>query len=363
MTEEAYIGNPERANRLHAARRHAGFKSGRQAALHFGWSSATYCAHETATRYLPDDTARVYAKAFGVREDWLVRGRGEGPPVDPVRAARFDMRRAAKKERAKTDPAVSAHRRLRLARRLAGHLSTTDAAAATDLKRTTLSAHETGQNAISEKMAQLYGEAFGVDGRWLKTGALPSGYPTEIENRLPALLETYGQSDGIARADLESLIPLAKKDGPHRVERPKRVVNSREPKSDVLAEYSGPDVFRAMEAGSFAKANEVYVWSFPKGYVAEVLGAHLPATVVVAAGFDSGPVRPGDRFIVDTAARIPAAGRSYVLVDRNGSFALLTAKPDSGEEPGSPRWTIVGRVCGKIGNAGLDTPEATVSRP
>jgi hypothetical protein len=46
---------------------------------------------------------------------------------------------------------ASAHRRLRLARRLTGHLSTTDAAVTTGLKRTTLSAHETGQNAISER--------------------------------------------------------------------------------------------------------------------------------------------------------------------------------------------------------------------
>jgi hypothetical protein len=51
-----------------------------------------------------------------------------------------------------------------------------------------------------------------------------------------------------------------------------------------------------------------------------------------------------------------------VLVDRSGSFSLLTARPDSGHGPWGPRWTIVGRVCGKIGNAGLDTPEATVSR-
>jgi hypothetical protein len=130
-----------------------------------------------------------------------------------VRAARFEMRRAAKKERAASDPVASANRRLRLARRLAGHLSTTNASEATGLKRTTLSAHETGQNAISEKMAQLYGEAFGADGRWLRTGDLPSGYPSEIERRLPALVETYGQSDGNARADLESLFPLVKKDG------------------------------------------------------------------------------------------------------------------------------------------------------
>jgi hypothetical protein len=360
MTEDAYVGNPEMANRLHAARCGAGFKSGRQAALHFGWSSATYCAHETATRHLPDDTARLYARAFGVREDWLVQGRGEGPPVDPVRAARFEMRRAAKKESATSDPAASAYRRLRLARRLAGYLSTTDAAEASNLRRTTLSAHETGQNAISEKMAHLYGEAFGVDGLWLRTGNLPSAYPSEIEGRLSALVETYSQSDRDARAELESLFPLVTKNGLRRVERPKRIVKSRELKSDVLAEFSGRDIFRGTEAGSFAKLNEVQVWSFPKGYVDEVLGAHLPATIVIAAGFDLGPVRQGDRLIVDTAARALVAGRSYALVERTGSLMLLTAKPESADEQWRPRWRIVGRVCGKIGYAGLDVPIATV---
>lgn len=351
MTDNAYIGDPERANRLHAARRHAGFKSGRQAALHFGWSSSTYCAHETATRYLPDQTAKTYADAFGVGKDWLLNSRGKGPPLDLVRAARFEMKSAAKKERALTDPMASANRRLRLSRRLLGFLSTSDAAAATGLKRTTLSAHETGQNAISERMAHLYGEAFGVDSRWLRTGALPSGYPSEIERRLPALIETFSRSDKDARTELESFFQFVKRDGLRRVEIPSRVRRIKEPKSDVLAEFSGRDVFRGLEAGSFAKLKEVHLWSFPKGYINEVLIAHMKATIVVAAGFELGSIRPSDRLVVDTAARVPVAGQSYVLVDRTGLFALLKPIDGAVDETWRPRWRIVGRVSGKIGNA------------
>jgi len=83
----AYLGDPAKANRLYAARKKAGFKSGRAAALHFGWSASTYCSHETASRFLADETAKIYAAAFDVKLEWLLRADGAGPPIDPVREA------------------------------------------------------------------------------------------------------------------------------------------------------------------------------------------------------------------------------------------------------------------------------------
>src|SRR5271154_1300047 len=120
----------------------------------------------------------------------------------------FRNRIDRKADWAKNDPAASSCRRLRLARRLAGFGSTTAAAKATGLMRTTLSAHETGQNLVSDKMARLYGEAFGVSAQWLTTGRLPSGYAPGIERQLASIIDTYGESDKVAMASLGHLLPL-----------------------------------------------------------------------------------------------------------------------------------------------------------
>lgn len=81
--------------RLHAARKAASFKSSREAAVRFGWHQGTYRAHEIAARYFNAETGRIYADAFGVPRSWLMDGRGRGPLIDPVRAARFEIRKSA----------------------------------------------------------------------------------------------------------------------------------------------------------------------------------------------------------------------------------------------------------------------------
>jgi hypothetical protein len=67
--KEPYKGETARANRLHAARKAAGFKSVRAAAIKFGWQEAAFRSHETATRHFDDATARMYADRhpFGTR--------------------------------------------------------------------------------------------------------------------------------------------------------------------------------------------------------------------------------------------------------------------------------------------------------
>lgn len=52
--------------RLQQARRRAGFRSARAAALEMGWPESTYRAHEAGTRNYDRDTARIYARAYGV---------------------------------------------------------------------------------------------------------------------------------------------------------------------------------------------------------------------------------------------------------------------------------------------------------
>ncbi|MHC4042961.1 helix-turn-helix domain-containing protein [Bradyrhizobium sp. 23AC] len=345
----AYLGDPDKANRLQAARKQAGFRSGRAAALHFGWSAATYCAHETATRFLHDETANIYASAFKVNAQWLLRGIGEGPAVDPVRATQFRNKIERKAEQAKNDPAASSCRRLRLARRLAGFRSTTDAARATGLMRTTLSAHETGQNSISDKMARLYAEAFRVSPEWLRTGALPSGYPPEIERQLPSVVDTYGESDKVAMANLSPLLPVVGLTSETRkVAPPVRSLAPRPLKADMVPEIAGRHLFRGLESGSLADAPQEHIWSLPHRYVAEVLGGLLPATIIVAPGSEVEGLNRADRVIVDTSARTAVAGETFVLVDRNGHFVLI--KPQAGQplDPPDSRWKVLGKKIGRV---------------
>jgi len=53
--------------RLLAARKTAGFRSAREAALANGWAESTYRAHESGTRTIGQDDAEKYARRFRSR--------------------------------------------------------------------------------------------------------------------------------------------------------------------------------------------------------------------------------------------------------------------------------------------------------
>lgn len=62
-------------DRLRAARKNAGFKSARAAAVRYGWVISTYASHENGqTPEIPHDAAKEYAKAFKVTAGWLLAG-------------------------------------------------------------------------------------------------------------------------------------------------------------------------------------------------------------------------------------------------------------------------------------------------
>jgi transcriptional regulator with XRE-family HTH domain len=263
--------------------------------------------------------------------------------VDQIRALRFDAKRAAKKQRLQDDPTMQAHRRLRLARRLAGYVSTTDAAAETGLKRTTLSAHETGQNSISQKMARLYGQAFGVSPAWLLTGETPSGYPLETERRLPHLVNSFDEADREAREALADWIKPVKRQIETITEPPASKVQFEKNQTETVPEISGRNVFRCIEEGSFSEIFSEQAWSFPKGYLAEVLGAASPSVVIISPSVDLALPHRGERLIVDTSARVRLPDRLYVWVNKIGRFWT-----NDGSEVDAD-WLMVGWVCGRIG--------------
>ena len=66
-------------DRLKEARKKAGFRSARSAALRYGWTPSTYASHENGqTGTVPVDAAKEYADKFGVSQGWILTG--ENPP-------------------------------------------------------------------------------------------------------------------------------------------------------------------------------------------------------------------------------------------------------------------------------------------
>jgi transcriptional regulator with XRE-family HTH domain len=62
--------------RLKWARKSAGYRSAKEAALRVGVGYDTYAQHENGTRGFPAARATIYARAFGVDFNWLMTGRG-----------------------------------------------------------------------------------------------------------------------------------------------------------------------------------------------------------------------------------------------------------------------------------------------
>jgi transcriptional regulator with XRE-family HTH domain len=72
----------DRSDRLRQARIAAGFESAAAAADRFGWSENTYKSNENGHAPFSFRKAKEYAKAFGVRAEWLydASGTAHGPP-------------------------------------------------------------------------------------------------------------------------------------------------------------------------------------------------------------------------------------------------------------------------------------------
>lgn len=62
--------------RLHRARKEAGFPNAVDAARAFGWNENTYYANENGNAPFSKNAAVRYARAFRVELDWLVTGQG-----------------------------------------------------------------------------------------------------------------------------------------------------------------------------------------------------------------------------------------------------------------------------------------------
>ena len=84
---------PERAERLKAARRRAGFKTAAAAAAHFNWNRNTYSPNENGNAPYSYRMAKEYGAAFDVSPQWLYDGLGASDPdvPPPPPAARLSL--------------------------------------------------------------------------------------------------------------------------------------------------------------------------------------------------------------------------------------------------------------------------------
>lgn len=67
-------------SRLRWARAHANFATAKAAAVRHGWNINTYRSHENGNRGFDASDSEQYAKAFGVKAQWLTYGRFEDAP-------------------------------------------------------------------------------------------------------------------------------------------------------------------------------------------------------------------------------------------------------------------------------------------
>lgn len=72
-------------DRLRKAREKAGFKSARQAALRFHWTPSTYASHENGQTPVPQEAAKIYARAFKSSAAWILTGEGPSAAQNAVR--------------------------------------------------------------------------------------------------------------------------------------------------------------------------------------------------------------------------------------------------------------------------------------
>jgi hypothetical protein len=351
---QPYLGNLNRAHRLNAARRSAGLPSVTEAAVRFGWSLATYRAHEGATRRMNEDAAGRYASAFGVPFEWLWDGRGDGPAVDPIRVDKYLARAKHEELRLRDDPAEWGFLRLRVARRLAGFRTVTDAADHIGLARSTLASHEAGQNRISREAATIYSTIFGIHADWLLTGALPSGFDPNIERVLNRLIQLHHAPEGVARKQF----PSPRRSPPASVPETPPAATEAKPRhedGDLVPEFSPETLLRWLgddHRPYLSGAPAQRTWRFPAGFLSGSMSCDPAYAVVVVAAQNSMGSRRGDRIVVDTSARSALPGGIYALIGGDGMIYTVLIDADRPIETELyPRrsWWIIGKACGIVG--------------
>jgi hypothetical protein len=347
-----YRADTGRANRLHAARKQAGFRSAREAAIKHGWPVKTYQAHETANLHFDDATAKTYAAAFEVAVKWLQRAEGNGPAVDEARRARFEARK-----RTASPPELGPAGRLRAARRLAGYRSVAAAAGATRINRTTVSAHEAGQNQIPRDAAIVYGRAYAVDPEWLLSGKPPSKPPRVAAAILDELIGMHWETEKRAFDRFAHVVRRTPPD--FRPPEEPQEDSRKEPKpaaGDPVREFSARSLFLKLwdEPGGIPSAT----WTFPKGYLGQIYGCDASTTVLLVVPHSLPGADAGSRILIDTGVTESTGDAVIAIVTEEGLLELAFSPTAAGALRNlAPERKIAGRVAAYFGK--LPSPHKT----
>ena len=344
-------GDKDAATILKAARIAAGFRSA--AAAHFGWSADTLRGHESGARNISEIDAEKYAASFGVSVRQLLN-----PEVRLSRKAAQNLEKLRAGEARKVkDQRKRVGKRLRLARIVRGFPTLTSAAIFLGASRGTINNHETGANGLSERVAEAYGQAYGIEMSWLLRGTLPSGLGGEIDRTLA----------GSRGTDLEVLaktlptIPMLNPPNASSIqmlflEAVSRSISAREGDGERLYEVDLADIAQLRQIHSAPSSR---AWELPSGLLSKLIGSNAADVVVLAIPRHDPNWEIGDRLFVDRSKRDVSSGGLFAyLVDGLRIEKYHRGQPPLTYDPEA----LIGKVVASFASHRDEPPEMTEAR-
>lgn len=346
-------GDKDAATILKAARIAAGFRSAAAAAAHFGWSADTLRGHESGARRISEDDAKKYATSFGVEMRQLLK-----PPGHLSRRTAQNLEKLKAGEAQKVrDQRKRVSQRLRLARIVRGFPTLTSAASYLDAPRGTVNNHETGANGLSERVAEAYGQAYGIEVGWLLRGVLPSGLGVEIDRALA----TARASDLKALAEVLPATPMRSSPDVSRI----RILfndaisrTAREGDGERLYEVDVTDIEKLRQVHSVPSNR---AWELPSGLLSKLIGSNASDVVVLAIPRDDANRVLGDRLFVDRSKRDVSSGGLFAYLLDGGKLEIvkyLRGQPALFHDPEA----LIGKIVASFASHRDEPPEMTEAR-
>ena len=331
-----------RNSQLREARKDAGFKSARAAAITFSWSESSYAAHESGARGMSKEQEKKYFDAFAS----LMTSKSSGYRHVSMLTNDEANRRGS--------PRLTG-RRLYIARRLAGFETAKQATTLYRWNAQTYYAHESGRHGISPDFAQLYGGAFGVSPNWLLRGKQPSGLTNDSgrhadlleelatkfvnskDKHLPEALLRVARPD--RRATQNQGLELRKQSVPKAIA--PRAINAAGDVLDVVRE-------RPLSISDGAPPPGKAAWGFPVGFLEQVWKIKSTNLVVFALSTDVqyAGVSAGDRILVDADDIDFRPGPHFAIREGETGVSIMQQRPAGSRL--SPMQIVLGRVVAKL---------------
>ena len=321
------FGDAVAATNLKSARIAAGYRSAASAALAHGWSENTLRGHESGTRSIHNDDAKKYAAAFKTDVKLFISPDAESRSNHDRRLADLESVKevAASKE---TDKKLAVANRLRFARILRGFDTLSAACKYHGLSRPTAGAHENGFNSLSERMAEAYSVAYGVNIGWLLNGKLPSGMGNNIDKRIGGLrwLKKYGDLAYECRSLVSTSISVDQEHVRIQFEKALTKPRASDSSGDRMFEFES-DNHRGYGPLEDLPASEARGWTLPPGLMSKLIGSQPSEVVIVPIDRPQQGWRLGDRLFVDRAKRDVSTGGSFLFYDSDRGIRIEIYRP------------------------------------